>query len=446
MRREARAETLILVARALCESIAVAAAAAALHALLAARAPIGLLGATAALFGTTLVVTALLRERGTAQRSAALTAAVVTGAVAVSFVLPARPPDALGVLTRILVFGLLGEAYLWRLVTLARGPLRWRDVRRGTYLALGALGAAALLPGPIDRDPLPALALVAAMCGGVGMSLARSTEELSFGTHQIAGRPAGGAATGAAFVIGSLAIAVAAFLPAAQALAGDVSARVGPLIGDALFLILLPLGYVAAWVVYLVLWLREALGIGPLVLPQPPQSPVSDDDLLRRLREMDAQRPLVFGAVEALIALIGLAVAIVLIARLVEERRARAMDGVDIEREATEAIGLRATLRHLLPRRAARVGAPVDDGTRASRIRRLYWRLLEVAEKDGPGRRVPAETPAEHERRLRLAGDRWNGASEIVRAFEDVRYGETEPDDDVVARAIAALRRVEAAT
>jgi hypothetical protein len=222
-----------------------------------------------------------------------------------------------------------------------------------------------------------------------------------------------------------------------------VTAVIGPPLGDLVFLLLLPIGYVAAYAVYFFVWLRDTFGLRTSFEMPEGQPGNRTLEELRRLQEAEEMRPYVFGAVEIVIALVGLGVAIALIARLVQERRARLPEGVSLDREAVEGIGLRATLGTLLPRRAPGRRAPADDGTRAAAVRRLYWRLLELAERSGPGWRGPAETPAEHEARLVAAGERWRAATDVVRAFEAVRYGETEPDERVLAAARDALRRVE---
>jgi hypothetical protein len=42
-----------------------------------------------------------------------------------------------------------------------------------------------------------------------------------------------------------------------------------------------------------------------------------------------------------------------------------------------------------------------------------------------------------------VAGERWLAAAPLVRAFEEVRYGEVEPGEETVLAASEALRRVE---
>lgn len=442
MRSERTATLLIVGSRALSESVGLAAFAAVLHAIVVGRAPIPLISTSVALFGVTLVVTAMLRERGTVRQSAGLVAAVVVGWSAWGLSQPARAPDAVAVLTRVIGFAILGEAYLWRALGIARGLHRWREVRNDTLLALFAVVVAALVPGPIDRDALAALGLAVACAGAVALSLARSAEELSLATGQIHGRATGSSATGTAFALGVLALAVGFALPSLQALAGDVARAAGPLISGSLYLILLPLGYVAAYLVNIVLWLRERLGFTPVRI-ETPRSPFGQDEA-ERLRELEQMRPFVFGALELLVGAVALGVALVLIARLVQERRALFPEGAALEREAVEGVGLRATLRGLFPRGAPRRRAPADDGSPAAAVRRLYWRLLEIAEREGPGWRAPAETPAEHEERLVATAARWRGAAPLVRAFEALRYGERQPDGAAVADAREALRGIEA--
>lgn len=445
MRSERRAYLLIVASRSFSEAVAYAVLAAVLHAWTSGTNAIPLVATSVAVFGLTLVLASLLRERGDVRRSTALTALVMGGSIGWAFLQAARPPDVLAVVSRVVGFGILGEVYLWRVLGIARGLQRWRDVRNDGLLALAAVALAALLPGPLDRGALPALGLIVAVAAAVALSLARSMEELSLAGAQIEGRPVASAATGTAFALGLLAIAVALLLPTAQAILVEVGRVVGPVLDRVILAILLPLGYVAAAVVQIALWLRDQFGIRALQRIQIPRPPQSDDDLARALREMEAQRPIVFSGVEIVIGLVALAFAVALVMRLVQEKRALVAEGVSIGREAVEGIGLGDTLSRLLPGRRARPRAPTDDGTSAAAVRRAYWRLLELAEREGPGWRGPAETPAEHQRRLASTGERWQPAAEIVRTFEDLRYGERPPDTGTAARAAAALSRVEAA-
>ncbi|MGH2377151.1 MAG: DUF4129 domain-containing protein [Candidatus Limnocylindria bacterium] len=439
--RGSRALVLIVTARGLCEAVTFSIAGAFVHAATVGRDPIQVWPTAVGLFGATLVLSAVLRERGTVRQSATATVLVIAAFVAWGLAQPVGSADAFAVLSRVVGFAIAGEAYLWRVLGLARGLQRWREVRNAGLLALGAIVVASLVPGQIDREGLPALALTVSVAAAVAMSLARSTEELALFAKHVRGAPAGGSATGTAFAIGLLAIGVALVLPAAQRFLGEVARAVGPPLGDLVFLILLPIGYVAAYLVYLVLWLRDRFGITPSETEIGPPPGFGDD--LQRLREVEEMRPFVFGTVEIVIALVAAAFAVALVARLVQEHRATLPEGVSLERESVRGIGLGATLGTLLPQRARPRRAPAEDGTRAGAVRRLYWRLLELAERVGPGWREPAETPAEHARRLAGAGERWRAAAPLVRAFEEVRYGEGEPDESTLAAAREALRRVE---
>ena len=440
MRGDRRGYLLILASRALSEAVALACLAALLHAVTLGRAPLALVAVTVALFGLTLVLVSMLRERGTVRQSVTLVAVVMVGWAAWGLAQPARDPDTLAVLSRAIGFGILGEVWVWRALTIARGLQRWREVRNDALFGLAAVVIVALVAGPIDRGALPPLALAVACAGAVALSLARSAEELSLATGQVHGKQSGASATGTAFALGALAVAVAVALPSLEALVAAAGRALGPVLTAILIAILLPLGYVAAWIVEVVRWIQSLAR--PERVERPPRRDPLED--LERLREMEELRPFVFGAVELLIAAVALLVAGLLILRLIGERRALLAEGITLEREGIAGIGLGATLRQLFGGRAPARRAPPDDGTPATALRRLYWRLLEVAEREGPGWRAPAETPAEHEARLAFTAAKWRDAGPLIRAFESLRYGEIEPDPETVERAREALQRVEA--
>lgn len=442
MRADRRATLLIVASRALSEAVALACLAALLHAMTLGREPIPLLATTLMVLGLTLVLVSILRERGTVKQGATLVAVVMIGWALWGMSQPARNPDSIAVLTRLIGSAILGEVWLWRSLGIARGLHRWREVRNDALFALAAVVIAALVAGPIDRNALPALGLAVACCGAVALSLARSAEELSLSTGQAQGRPSGSSATGTAFALGGLAIGVAFGLPSLEAFVAAAARVMGPIVGQAIFLILLPLGYLAAYLVNVVYWIRAQLRISPRPTETP--DPVNFGADAERMRELEELRPFVFGAVELMIAAVALIAALLLIVRLITERRSVLTEGVSLDREAVDGIGLGATLRGLLRQRAAPLRAPADDGTPAGALRRLYWRLLEIAEREGPGWRAPAETPAEHEARLARSAARWRDAAPVVRAFEALRYGEVDPDRATVDSAREALQRVEA--
>jgi uncharacterized protein DUF4129 len=444
VRAERRAFVTILAGRCWSAATTFAAIAALLDALLGGRAPLSLLGTALALCGITLALVAILRERGSIRTSGAITAVAMAATAIWGLSLAGRALDPLGILTRIVGFAILGEAYLWGLLSIARGLQRWREVRDGATLALGAVVVAALVPAPIDRAALPILALTVALMGAVAMSLARSTEELGLGGSELEGKPIGSAAGATAFGLGILAIVLALALPAIEAFLARVAAEVGPFLDAALLLVLLPLGYLAAAVVAAAIWLRDLIRPGPFPTPRLPILPMTPEELAAQSRAIEQTRPVFIGAVEVLVALVALAFAAALVLRIATERAASVGEGVSVDREGVEGLGVRETLASLFSRPAPRPRAPSDDGTTRTLVVRMYWRLLDLAERAGPGRRLLSETPAEHEDRLLRADERWRDADAVVRLFEEVRYGELEPEADRLAAADAALRRAEA--
>jgi hypothetical protein len=138
-------------------------------------------------------------------------------------------------------------------------------------------------------------------------------------------------------------------------------------------------------------------------------------------------------------------VALFLFDRMLRERRLELPEGVTLERGAAEGFGLRDMLRRLRPQRGASRRAPRDDGTASAALRLLYWRFLTLAERAGVGWRKPQETPAEHLARIVNEDARWSAGDGLVRAFEDLRYGESAPDVATLDHARIALRTLEAA-
>jgi hypothetical protein len=118
---------------------------------------------------------------------------------------------------------------------------------------------------------------------------------------------------------------------------------------------------------------------------------------------------------------------------------------VTLERGTAEGFGFGDMLRRLRPRRGASRRAPRDDGSPSGALRLLYWRFLALAERAGVGWRQPQETPAEHLARIANADVRWAAGDPLVRAFEDLRYGDTAPDAATLDHARVALRTLETA-
>jgi signal transduction histidine kinase len=292
----------------------------------------------------------------------------------------------------------------------------------------------------VDRTPLVPLALVFVAASAIALSVARSAEELSL-TAGKAGPARLSSANSAMFALGVGALVAALAAPLVDQLLRDLGQALAPAFEEFIFVLLLPLGYLAALVYAL---LEPILRRAGFFASAPPQAQPSDDELAM-LREMERTRPLFIGGFEIVVAIVVILVALVLFERAVRERRLALPEGAQLERVSASGLTLGATLRSLFPRRPAARRAPREDGTPAAALRVIYWRLLALADRVGQGWRAPAETPSEHHRRISSADARWIAASPIVAAFEDLRYGELLPDDAAVLRAREALRAVEAA-
>jgi len=399
--------------------------------------PLGLTPTTLAIVGATLVLVAALRETGSDARGTAVVGATLGAGVLLAVVLPTHPLDVVTWAGRIIAFVILAEVYLWRVVSLARGAVRWSDARNAVPFGAVALTFAAV--APIDRTPLVPLALAFVAASAIALSVARSAEELSLSTGK-AGPARLSSANSAVFALGIGALVAALAAPVVDQLLRDLGEALAPAFDELIFNLLLPLGYLAA----LVYALLEPL-LRRVIPTSPPSQGQPGDDELAMLREIERTRPLIVGGLEIVIAIVVVLVALVLFERAVRERRLALPEGAQLERVAASGLTLGATLRSLFPRRAIRRRPPRDDGTPAAALRLIYWRLLALADRAGQEWRAAAETPSEHQRRITAADPRWAAASPIVAAFEDLRYGELAPDGGTVARARDTLRAVEAA-
>ena len=438
--RSSAAVALLVGARCFVEAVTFSALAALGHAIASGRDPMPVLPTALVLFGVGLVLVTVLREAGAERRSAAILVITLAVAAAWGLSLPMKANvDWFATLSRVVLFALLGEIYLWRIVSIARGAMRWTDARNAAPFAGLAIAAASLAPGPIDRAPFAALALLGVAASGLALSLARTSEELSL-SRGTTGSVRASSATGATVIVGVAAIIAAAFVPSVQDAFGAFGSFIAPIAGRIFYLLILPFAYLAG---FLIQFLRPFVARN---FPQlaPPQVPALEDEEM--LRQIEQTRPFVFGAVELIIVAIAVLFAIVLLDRMLRERRMELPEGVTLEREGTEGLSLMDTLRGLRPRVPARRRRPRDDGTPAGALRVLYWRFLDLAERHGPGWRETYETPAEHEGRAVARDASWRESEPLVRAFEDLRYGEREPDADTVARSRDALGKLEAAT
>lgn len=438
--RASGALALLVGARCLVEAVAFAALAALAHAGSQGSGPMPVTPTVLVLLGGALLLVTLLRELGSERRSATILVVTLAAGVAWGLTLPMRDPDGFATLSRIVLFGLLAEGYLWRVVSIARGATRWTDARDALFFTTIAMTVAVLAPGPIDRGPFAVLALFVVAASGLALSLARTTEELSL-TRGSAGELRASSATSAMVMLGLLAIAAAALVPLAQEAVGALGSRLGPIAERVLYLLILPFAYLAAFIVDV---LRPLLAKA-----KPPEMPrglqITPEEEAELLRQAADARPFVFGAIELLVVAIAAVVALVLLERMLRERRIDLADGVTLERERADGIGFLDSLRALRPRRGPRRRRPRDDGSPAAALRLLYWRFLELAERRGAGWRGTSETPAEHAARIAASDPRWRDADPIVVAFQELRYGETDPDGAALARARDALRALEAA-
>ena len=402
--------------------------------------PLGLTPTVLGLTGVTLVLLAVLRETGSEGRSTAIVGATLGGGVLLAIVLPTRQMDTLSFVGRLIGFVIVAEVYLWRVVSLARGAIRWSDARNAVPFGAIALALAAVAPIPVDRGPLVPFALIFVAASAVALSVARSAEELSLTAGQ-AGPARISSANSVVFALGLAALIAAAAAPVVDQLLRDLGDALAPGVDQLIFYLLLPLGYLAAFIFSILEpILRPAVARVPTA---PVRSPEEDEAMLR---EIERTRPLFIGGFEIAVVILLLLFALVILDRVVRERRLTLPDGAQLERASTAGMTLGSMLRTLLPGRTARRRAPHDDGTPAAAIRASYWRLLALADRAGVGWREVAETPAEHHRRIVAADARWAGGAPIVSAFEDLRYGEQAPDRATVVRAREALRAVEAAT
>jgi uncharacterized protein DUF4129 len=437
-RSSSRAFAALLAARCVMEAIAVACLLSLVQ-MYGGLERLALTPTTLGFIGTTLVLVAALREMGSETRGTAIVGATLGAGLLLAVVLPTHSLDAVTWGGRIIAFVVVAEVYLWRVVSLARGAVRWSDARNAVPFGALALALVAVAPAPVDHTPLVPFALIFVAASAVALSVARSAEELSL-TTGTAGPARVSSANSVVFALGIAALAAAVAAPAVDQLLRGLGDALAPGFDELIFNLLLPLGYLAALVYAL---------IGPILrqlnLFGSGSTQGDPNDELEALRAMERTRPFIIGGFEVVIAIVVLLVALVLVERAVRERRLMLPDGADLERTAASGLSLGATLRSLFPRRSARRRPPRDDGTPAAALTLVYWRLLALADRAGRGWRAAAETPSEHQRRITGADSRWAAASPIVAAFEDLRYGELAPDHATVARAREALRAVEAA-
>jgi hypothetical protein len=437
--RGSAAVAVLIGARCFVEAVAFTCIAALAHVFTTGIAPLPIVPWTMVLFGIGIVLATIQREVRSERRGTTIVIVTLAAGVAWGLVLPARDPDGLAVLSRMVAFGLTAEAFLWRNLSIARGAVRWDDSRNALLFAGTCVGLTALATGPIDHGPLAVLALLVVAVSGLALSLARTTEELALARGTRGGARAS-SATGVSFVVGIVAILAAAFVPTVQNALSALGTAVEPTFTRLLYLILLPLGYLAAFFVELLAALIRLGTFDRMPTITQPRTPEQDEELLRQIEQ---SRPIVFGAVELIIVVIALLIAVILFDRMLRERRLELPEGATLERGTAEGFGLGDMLRRLRPHRGASRRAPRDDGSSSSALRLLYWRFLTLAERAGVGWRQPHETPAEHLARITNEDARWSAGDELVHAFEDLRYDEVAPDAGTLDHARVVLRTLE---
>ncbi|TME97151.1 MAG: hypothetical protein E6I40_01955, partial [Chloroflexi bacterium] len=123
-RSSSRAVVTLLVARAVLEGVTFGAALALVHAISGGRFALPLVATTLAMTGASLLLIALVRELASERRSGAVIVATFAAGIVVALVLPTRALDGASLIARLLGFAILAEAFLWRILSVARGGLR----------------------------------------------------------------------------------------------------------------------------------------------------------------------------------------------------------------------------------------------------------------------------------------------------------------------------------
>ncbi len=400
--------------------------------------PIPIVAFALGLTGAGIILASVLRDARADRQNTVIAVSAIGAAAALGLAFRTPRPEGLEILTRLVLFGILGEAFVWRNLSVARGLVRWTDARNAGFAAIGGVVIAAVLPDT-DRTGLLVVGLATTSALGVALSLARTAEELELAGTDPRGGSSRSTASGTAILLAIVSIVGAVFAPTVGESLASAGRTIAPVIGDLLFGGLLLLGYVAALVVEL---FRALINGRSLPRIQPPTPPVTPAEEAEAIRQIEAARPFVIGAVEVVVAVIALLLVVLLIERMARERRSALPEGATLDRETSAGEGLGAFLAGLLPRRRAHRRPPRDDGTPAGALRVLYWRYLAKGEASGVPWREMGETPAEHQERAEARAARFAVGSTLVRAFEDLRYGERDPDPatlDAMRASVSAI-------
>ena len=432
----------LLVGRSLIEAVLFGAILTAAQVFTSGERVIPIVAAVLALAGIGIVLASILRDARADRQNTAIALVAIAAAAAAGVWFAPPHPDGLMILTRIILFGIVGETFVWRNLTVARSLVRWSDARNSGFAAIGATALVALLPGAVDRTGLVVAGLVATAATGIALSLARSAEELALAGREARGETGRTTASGTAILLAILSVIGAIFAPFTGELIRSGGDLVAPIIGNLLYGFLLAMGYVAEFFVNVIRSLFQGGSFPPLRQLAPP---LSDAEEAEALRQIEATRPFVVGAVEIVIGAVALIVVLILVDRMARERRQTLPEGATLDREASAGESIGAFLAGLLPRRTRRAGAPRDDGTAAGALRALYWRYLARGDATGVPWRGAAETPREHHERSVIAAPRNDAVTVLVRAYEDLRYGDRDPDPATVEAARRGLAAIEEA-
>ncbi|HLZ48953.1 MAG TPA: hypothetical protein VKR80_09935, partial [Candidatus Limnocylindria bacterium] len=318
MRRASSAVAALLVARSVMEGVLFAALFAAAHVLTAGDRPIPIVAAALALTGAGIILASVLRDARADRQNGVIALSAVGGAAVLGVILAPPHPEGLLLLTRAVLFGILGEAFVWRDLTVARALIRWSDSRNAGFTAIGAVAAVALLPGAIDRIGLVVVGLAATAATGIALSLARSAEELSLAGRDGRGDTGRSTASGTAIFLAILSVLGAIVAPFTGDLLRQLGETAAPIIGDLLYGVLLALGYVAELFVNIARALFTHVALPRLLPPQAPLSPAEEQEALRQI---EATRPFVIGSAEIIVGIIALLAVILLVDRMARERR-----------------------------------------------------------------------------------------------------------------------------
>jgi len=299
----------LMVGRSAIEAVLFAALLAVAQVMLAGDRPVPIIAVALALTGGGIVLASILRDARADRQNVAIALGAMAAAAAFGVSYAAPHPEGVMVLTRVVLFGIIGEAFVWRNLSLARSLLRWSDARNAGFTAIGAVAVVALLPGAIDRSGLVIAGLLAIAATGIALSVARSAEELSLAGREARGSTDRSTASGTVIILAILSVLGAIIAPSTGELLRGLGEGIAPIVGSLLYGVLLAFGYVAELFVNAI----RALATGfVLPLPRAPLiPPLSPEQEAEQLRQFEASRPYLLGAAEVAIAVVALLLSLI---------------------------------------------------------------------------------------------------------------------------------------